>query len=88
MIVLLSLLASMSWGVFGSIFLCEPVQKLWNFDVPGICLSVISYWLSFACLNALLDVVIWVLPMPIIRKLKLPPKQMKVLGIIFLLGGL
>lgn len=88
MIILLALLASMGWGVFGSIFLCEPVQKLWNFDVPGICLRVVSYWLSFACLNALLDVVVWILPMPIIRKLKLPPNQMKVLGIIFLLGGL
>lgn len=83
-----ALVPSVFWGVFASIFICDPVRKVWRPMTPGKCLSTRTYWVSVTAVNIVLDFAVLALPMPVISRLKLPKKQKIGLVGVFLLGFL
>jgi hypothetical protein len=77
------------WTFFGSVFLCSPVHFFWDQSAPGgTCLNRFAVWFTDAGVNIVEYLVILILPMPVIRRLSLPPRQQKALMLVFALGGL
>ncbi|KAH6988649.1 hypothetical protein EDB80DRAFT_690207 [Ilyonectria destructans] len=74
--------------VLVTIFLCVPVEKFWRPGVPGICLNRTAVWCTNAALNVATDFAIILLPMPALKKLKLPNYQKRAVIIVFAVGGL
>jgi hypothetical protein len=83
-----ALVPSVLWGVFASIFFCNPVRKVWRPMVPGKCISTRTYWVSVSAVNIVLDFAVLALPIPVISRLKLPMRQKIALVGVFLLGFL
>ena len=77
----------MAWGVFGLIFLCDPVQTFWDIEIEGTCKKVENHFLGTSILGIVLDWTIWMLPMPTMRRLRLPRRQKLGLWGVFALGG-
>lgn len=86
LLLLLSLLPFTLWGVFGGVFLCDPVAKLWNVQLPGHCRDAQTYWVSVGAINIGLDFLTLLLPLPVISGLHLPRKQKVATMLAFLLG--
>ncbi|KAG9193178.1 hypothetical protein G6011_03213 [Alternaria panax] len=76
-----------AWGILGNAFLCEPIQSYWNVSVSGTCMDKENHFWSTSTIGLLLDFAIWVLPIPVIGKLKLPKRQRISLFGVFGLGG-
>jgi hypothetical protein len=83
-----SLVPSLLWGVFASIFICNPVRKIWHPMEAGRCLGTRTYWLSVTGVNIVLDFAVLSLPLPVIGRLRLPRRQKIALVGVFLLGFL
>lgn len=76
-------------ALFVGIFSCRPVAYSWNFTISeGKCINFLAFWLFNASFNTATDIIVCVLPVPVLRALQLPKKQMVVLGSIFILGAL
>ncbi|KAF9741478.1 integral membrane protein [Paraphaeosphaeria minitans] len=75
------------WTVLSSIFGCKPIQAFWTLKHPFTCLDQSTVWFFNGAMNILTDLSIIVLPMPVIRKLNLPPRQKQALIGIFAIGG-
>ncbi|UPX19974.1 uncharacterized protein EKO05_0010222 [Ascochyta rabiei] len=86
-VLLLLILGATAWGVFGIIFLCNPVNTYWDGRVDGECKNAEHHFLRTGILGIVIDWAIWVLPMPIVGKLKLPRRQKWGLWVVFGLGG-
>lgn len=74
--------------VLASILICRPVSFNWNFNQKGHCGNVTANCLAGAAINVFTDLVILVLPMPIIWNLNVPLKSKLSLSFIFGLGFL
>lgn len=75
-------------AVVGSIFACWPVATFWDQkNHQGHCINLMAFWFTNASLNIVSDIAIWILPMPALRSLQLPPKQKYSLILVFALGG-
>ncbi|KAF4930352.1 Satratoxin biosynthesis SC1 cluster protein 4 [Colletotrichum viniferum] len=75
-----------AWTVFGSIFMCVPVQAFWG-DGTGRCMDRLAFWFSNAVLNIATDIIIVVIPIPLIRTLQISRKQKIALIMVFAVGG-
>ncbi|KAF2403147.1 hypothetical protein EJ06DRAFT_580320 [Trichodelitschia bisporula] len=78
---------SAAWGIFGGLFICHPVHKFWEPRTNGVCSSSMVYWVSFGVINTLLDYVVWITPMPVMRKLRLGRRLTGWVYFLGLLGG-
>lgn len=81
---------------FLSIFSCLPVSLLWDqVDAQlkrkptpkGKCMDLLVISYTTAGCNIVMDLLIWIAPMPLVRKLRMPRPQKIVLYIIFSVGG-
>jgi hypothetical protein len=86
--VLLCSIGAVAWGVFGVIFLCSPTRKYWDSFVPGSCRDAEVHFWSTSIIGIILDWAIWLLPIPVVRRLKLPRRQKIGLLVVSSLGGL
>lgn len=77
-----------TWGIFGVIFLCKPINNYWNLDVSGTCFNAEIHFKSTSILGIVLDWAIWLMPMPVVSRLKLPRRQKGGVLVVFGLGGL
>ncbi|PNS15537.1 hypothetical protein CAC42_796 [Sphaceloma murrayae] len=76
------------WSVFGAVFMCKPIPYFWNRAIPGgHCIDSKAAWFANAGINIVTDFVIFLLPMPALKKLQLPKKQKIGLMLVFALGG-
>ncbi|KAH6638805.1 hypothetical protein C7974DRAFT_304363 [Boeremia exigua] len=82
------ILGATAWGVFGVIFLCNPIKTYWDVQADGKCMNAEKHFWSTSIIGIVIDWAIWVLPMPIVGKLKLPRRQKWALWVVFGLGGL
>ena len=77
------------WSIsqlFVVIFTCVPVHKFWKPETPGTCIELVKFWYANAAGNIVTDVLIFVLPLPVIGSLKLrKPQKIMLLGV-FCLG--
>ncbi|KAF2689161.1 hypothetical protein K458DRAFT_291797 [Lentithecium fluviatile CBS 122367] len=77
-----------TWTLFGSIFLCSPVDFFWDKSIArGTCLDQAKVWFVNAGVNIAQDVAILFMPLPMIRGLDIPVRLKKVLLVVFALGG-
>ena len=74
---------------FGTIFICTPVAYFWDRTIAkGHCVNLLAFWFSNASFNIVTDLMICVLPVPVLRSLQLPRKQKVMLIAVFVVGGL
>lgn len=79
-----SITVSGLWMVISGFVFCIPVHRFWSLgrtDHAEQCLPEGPVWFSNAAIQILTDIIILLLPMPLLSKLHLPPKQKA--GIIF-----
>ncbi|KAH8679713.1 hypothetical protein BGZ60DRAFT_235794 [Tricladium varicosporioides] len=74
------------WLLLSSVLSCVPVAAFWDQSVPGHCLPRSPIWFANAGLNIATDILILVLPVPVIHTLFLPKRQKIGLYLIFTLG--
>ncbi|PVH91852.1 hypothetical protein DM02DRAFT_663536 [Periconia macrospinosa] len=74
--------------VGAAIFICTPVQKFWKTELEGHCINKSASWLANAVMSVITDLMIIILPMPVIRRLQLKPTQKYLLMGIFAFGAI
>ncbi len=74
--------------MIGTIFQCTPVRYMWVKSIDGHCMNTPVFLLVGSILNILTDIVIVILPIPIVWSLQVTRQQKMALSGIFLLGGL
>ncbi|KAF3760371.1 hypothetical protein M406DRAFT_230293, partial [Cryphonectria parasitica EP155] len=65
---------------------CVPVEAFWDTSVPGRCVNELTLWYFMAAINLLTDLLVFTMPLPVIRSLRLPQKQKIMLTGVFCLG--
>lgn len=67
---------------------CFPLRHIWDSNVGGYCLAIPLAGTILAVFNVLTDIIILVMPMPILWRMQRETKEkLQIMGI-FLLGGL
>ncbi|KAH8170403.1 hypothetical protein LIA77_09184 [Sarocladium implicatum] len=73
--------------IFVQIWSCVPIEAFWDpVNHPGRCIDNQTQWFSNAALNILTDLIVFILPLPVIGKLNLAKGQKYSLLGIFCLG--
>lgn len=82
---------------FLALFPCYPVDYLWKQTVAqlnptapkpkGSCMDLLIVSYTTSGCNIVMDLLIWIAPMPLVRKLRVPKPQKIALYAIFSLGG-
>lgn len=73
--------------VLANLLICKPISYNWNFRThKGTCGNTVANCLAGAAVNVFTDLVILLLPMPIIWRLKIPTRSKLSLSFIFGLG--
>jgi len=71
------------------IFSCQPISFSWDPNIEdGRCINFSTFWLFNASFNSATDIIICILPIPVLAALPLPRKQAAILTCLFLLGPL
>jgi hypothetical protein len=79
------------WGISESlvaIFQCRPVAFQWNKKISGTCINQLAYYRWVRVPNAAHDIVMLVLPLPVIWKLRMATRQKVALVAVFLCGSM
>ncbi|KAI4596893.1 hypothetical protein KJ359_004803 [Pestalotiopsis sp. 9143b] len=71
---------------FADVFFCDPVHKSWLPETPGRCGNSILMYIVLASTDLTIDVIILLLPMPILWSLQLPTPKKLALTFVFGLG--
>lgn len=69
-----------------AIFTCDPIDGYWDQTKNARCIPNHPFWEVNAAGNIITDVLIFVLPLPILERLNLPRRQRHILIGIFSLG--
>ncbi len=78
-----------AWGLTTTImgiFLCNPIQKVWYPQTPGVCFDLGQFYYGVQIPNIVTDVVILALPIRPILTLPISRSEKMVLSMIFGLG--
>lgn len=75
-------------SICATIFQCVPVAGAWDRSIKSRCINSGQFWVANAVMNILTDVLVLLLPIPMIQKLKLGKRDKTMLYGLFLLGGL
>lgn len=67
-------------------FQCNPIHRAWDLEVEGTCIDLMTFWLVNGAYSIASDIIILVLPLPMIYVLQLPRKVKIGLMIVFGLG--
>ncbi|MCJ1454841.1 hypothetical protein MMC28_005194 [Mycoblastus sanguinarius] len=67
---------------------CRPIRSQWDPNVKGKCSDFGSIILGFGVLNIITDVMLLILPLPVLWRLKISASRKRLLISVFLLGGL
>ncbi|KAL8780406.1 MAG: hypothetical protein Q9213_006491 [Squamulea squamosa] len=74
--------------VLAILLLCRPISINWDVSVTGTCGNVAANCMAGAGVNTLTDILILILPMPIIWHLHVPLRNKLILSLIFGFGSL
>ena len=76
-------------GSFEFLFNCRPIAKNWDITIiGGKCIDLPKILLTHGSLTIVTDVAMLLLPIALVRKLQLPPKQKVALAGLFMTGTL
>ncbi|KAJ5609866.1 hypothetical protein N7528_009132 [Penicillium herquei] len=84
-VILLSTLGHIA-GTLALIFNCTPVERAWNPSVHGTCLPTGTTFYTLAGFTVFCDVIILVLPIPLLLQLNIKPAQKAGVVCLFMLG--
>ncbi|KAI2464631.1 hypothetical protein F4781DRAFT_436226 [Annulohypoxylon bovei var. microspora] len=71
---------------FGTLFMCNPIEKNWNTSVPGYCGSTSGLFIGSAVPSVFIDLFILLLPVPRILSLQMNSARKFGVIIVFVLG--
>ena len=69
------------------LFSCSPIAKHWKPDIPGHCIETIKADYRYGSLNFITDLIMFVLPLPMVWKLQLSLKQKIGISLVFMAGS-
>ena len=70
------------------IFVCSPIHKAWDTDIPGRCVNEALLNLIVPIPWIVTDFAILIAPIPMVKNLQIPRKEKIGLGALFFTGGL
>lgn len=73
-------------GLIAFIFSCQPFSYNWNHDQEGDCDSKLNFWISVAVAHMGTEIMILLLPLPMVWTLQLPLRRKIGLSFLFALG--
>ena len=73
-------------SVAATILQCLPIQKSFNKSLPGHCIDLARFWIANAAFSITTDVIILLLPMPLVLRLQVSLGQKIALVAIFAMG--
>ena len=80
-------LVVVAWGViFTFFFSCTPVRRVWDLSVPGHCIDFSGLVLGSAISNVVIDLILLLLPLPMLWRLQMSIVRKASLTIAFALG--
>ncbi|RAH66449.1 uncharacterized protein BO66DRAFT_474185 [Aspergillus aculeatinus CBS 121060] len=85
-VTLFFVIATGMWMVFSAILFCIPVRSFWDTSLPRTCLPEGVVWCLNAGFQISTDLLLVILPMPVLAKLQIPKRQKVALILIFALG--
>ena len=68
-------------------FSCTPLKATWDITIPGKCIDRTAVYVALAALNIITDVVLLIVPIPMVIKLQMPTVQKIGVTILFTLGS-
>ena len=74
-------------NLWTQIFSCQPIAKYWRPETPGHCVNWVKAFYAYGSLNFITDLLIFVLPLPMVWRLHLSLKEKIGVSMIFLLGS-
>ncbi|TQS36311.1 hypothetical protein Golomagni_03243 [Golovinomyces magnicellulatus] len=86
----LSVVTVVFWvaSIFAIIFTCIPLQAAWDQRVIGRCYDILNFFMISSSFHILLDVLLCILPIPIVWSLSLPKTQRLILTALLCGGAL
>lgn len=75
-------------GLLGAMLNCLPLERNWDASAPNSCTGRIKFWEAYAIMHVITDVLILIMPLPLLKTLPLPWVQKVVLMAVFCLGFL
>ena len=78
------LFANLMTQIFG----CWPRARYWSPDIPGHCINYTRAGLAYGSMNFVSDLLIFILPQPIVWRLKLSRREKAGVSVIFLSGAM
>lgn len=73
-------------SMIATIFQCSPVVKAFNKALPGTCIDLAKFWFANAGFSIATDIIILLLPMPLVYQLEVPRAQKIALMAVFAVG--
>ncbi|KAK4149866.1 integral membrane protein [Chaetomidium leptoderma] len=73
-------------SILVTIFQCRPILRAFDKDTPGTCIDTAKFWFANAGFSIATDVIILLLPMPLLWKLEAPNAQKYALMVVFTIG--
>ena len=77
----------LSSNIITLIFGCTPISKYWKSDEPGHCLDLVKADYAYGSMNVVSDVLLFLLPLPMVWQLKLTRKDKWGVALVFM-GGI
>lgn len=65
---------------------CRPLHKSWERKIPGECYDYYLWWLSSTLSNFLLDMIVLLLPLPMLWRLQIDRSKKKYIYCVFITG--
>ena len=90
-VLLVAIVFVSAWSIsqiFLNIFICTPIAAFWDRAIEGKCIPSNPTWYITAAANIATDIMIIVLPFPVVIKLNLARRQRFVLLGVFCVGFL
>src|SRR5690606_30105048 len=76
-------------GIVGGVLVCLPISKNWDLQEPiWSCNERFYFWMVQGAIHLVSDVVIFIMPLPLLKTLPLPPFHKVILVGVFCLGFL
>lgn len=74
-------------GIIAAMLICRPMARFWDPSIPGECYDIRNFLLWVGFPNLVTDVILLVLPLPLIWNLQVSKQQKISLLITFLAGS-
>jgi len=76
----------LSCNIITLIFGCTPITKYWKSDEPGHCIDLVKADHAYGSMNVVSDVLLFILPLPMVWQLQLSRKEKLGLCLVFMSG--